>query len=62
MEKKVPRAYITEDGFGITEACRNYLRPLIAGEDFPPFEGGLPAYVRLKNAPVPKKLAAAFEI
>ena len=62
VEKKVPRAYITEDGFGITEAGRNYLRPLIAGEDFPPFEGGLPTYVRLKNAPVPKKLAASFEI
>ena len=62
VEKKVPRAYIAEDGFGITEACRSYLRPLIAGEDFPPFEGGLPVYVRLKNAPVPKKLAAAFEI
>ena len=62
VEKKVPRGYITEDGFGITEACRSYLLPLIAGEDFPPFEGGLPAYVRLKNAPVPKKLAASFEI
>ncbi len=62
VEKKVPRAYITEDGFGITEACRRYLRPLIAGEDFPPFEGGLPAYVRLKNAPVPKKVAAGFDI
>ena len=62
VEKKVPRAYITEDGFGITQAGRNYLRPLIAGEDFPPFEGGLPTYVRLKNAPVPKKLAASFEI
>ena len=62
VEKTVPREYITDDGFGITEAGRRYLRPLIAGEDFPPFVGGLPAYVRLKNAPVPKKLAASFEI
>ena len=62
VEKSVPREYITEDGFGIAEACRRYLRPLIAGEDFPPFEGGLPSYVRLENAPVPKKLAASFEI
>ena len=62
VEKEVPREYLTEDGFGITEACRRYLRPLIAGEDFPPFAGGLPAYVRLKNTPVPKKLSATFEI
>lgn len=62
VEKMVPREFVTEDGFGITEACRRYLRPLIAGEDFPPFSGGLPAYVRLRNAPVPKKLAASFEV
>ena len=36
-------------GFGITEACRNYLQPLIAGEDYPPYVDGLPAYVSLKN-------------
>ena len=62
VEKKVPREYVTEDGFGITEACRRYLRPLIAGEDFPPFAGGLPAYVRPKNTPVPKRLSATFEV
>ena len=63
VEKTVPREYVTEDGFGITEACRRYLRPLIRGEDHPPFaEDGLPAYVRLRNAPVPKKLAASFEV
>ena len=62
VEKKVPREYVTEDGFGISEACRRYLRPLIAGEDFPPFAGGLPAYVRLKNVPVPKKLSSSFEV
>ena len=62
VEKTVPREYVTEDGFGITEAGRRYLRPLIAGEDFPPFAGGLPAYVRLQNVPVPKKLAASFEV
>ena len=55
VEKKMPRDYITDDGFHITQKCRNYLQPLIAGEAFPPFEGGLPKYVRLKNAPVKKK-------
>jgi 6-phosphofructokinase len=55
VEKKMPRDYITDDGFHITQKCRNYLQPLVAGEAFPPFEGGLPKYVRLKNVPVKKK-------
>ncbi|HXX12861.1 MAG TPA: 6-phosphofructokinase [Burkholderiales bacterium] len=62
VEKKMPRDYITEDGFHITAKCREYLAPLIQGEDYPPFRSGLPAYVRLKNVAVPKKLAAGFKI
>jgi 6-phosphofructokinase 1 len=56
VEKFMPRDFITEDGFGITEKCRRYLAPLIQGEDYPPYENGLPIYVRLKNVAVPKKL------
>ncbi len=56
VEKKMPREFITNDGFGITEACREYLLPLMEGEDYPPYQDGLPRYVRLKNAGVPKKL------
>ena len=56
VEKKMPRAFISADGFGITEECRRYLAPLIAGEDFPPYRNGLPHYVRLKNMSVGKKL------
>ena len=62
VEKKVPRHFVTEDGFGITAACRRYLEPLIAGEDFPPFKGGLPVYVELKNAPVKRKLKTQFKV
>ncbi|GIX21284.1 MAG: pyrophosphate--fructose 6-phosphate 1-phosphotransferase [Gammaproteobacteria bacterium] len=62
VEKKLPRDYISEDGFGITEACRRYLQPLITGEDFPPFKNGLPDYVRLKNVPVEKKLNDHFPL
>ena len=62
VEKKVPRSFVTDDGFGITAACRRYLEPLIAGEDFPPFKGGLPTYVELKNAPVKRKLATDFKV
>jgi 6-phosphofructokinase len=62
VEKKVPREFITEDGFGITAPCRKYLEPLIAGEDYPPYVGGLPDYVRLKNAPVKRKLSTDFKV
>ncbi len=61
-EKKMPRNYITRDGFGITDAARDYLAPLIAGEAYPEFHKGLPKYVRLKNQLAPKKLKEKFEI
>ena len=56
VERKMPPEFISADGFHITDACRAYLRPLIEGEDPPPFKGGLPDYVRLRNIAVPKKL------
>ena len=56
QEKAMPREYIAKDGMGITTACRTYLEPLIQGEAYPPYQNGLPDYVRLKNVLVPKKL------
>ncbi len=43
-EKTVPKNFISNDGFGITEAGRNYLQPLIEGESFPKFSNGTPLY------------------
>jgi 6-phosphofructokinase len=61
-EKKLPKSYITTDGFGITPAARRYLEPLIRGEDYPPYDSnGLPKYVRLHNVLLKKKLPA-FEV
>jgi 6-phosphofructokinase 1 len=61
-EKKLPRSFITRDGFGITAAARRYLQPLIRGEAPPPYaQDGLPAYVILKNAAVKKRLPAFTE-
>jgi 6-phosphofructokinase len=58
-EKKMPKSYITTDGFGITPAARRYLEPLIRGEDYPPYDrNGLPKYVRLRNVLLKKKLSA----
>ncbi len=56
-EKKMPKNFITRDGYGITAAARRYLAPLIRGEAPLPYgKDGLPRYVQLKNAAVRKKL------
>ena len=62
VEKMMPRNFITRDGFGITEAARDYLLPLIQGEADTPFRNGMPVHARLKAVPVPKKLKGKFEI
>ncbi len=61
VEKMMPPEFISADGFGITDACRTYLAPLIMGEAYPPFKNGLPQYVQLKNIAVEKKLPP-FEV
>ncbi len=61
VEKMMPENFISADGFGITDECRRYLSPLIQGEDYPEYKNGLPDYVTLKNAAVPKKLGE-FEL
>lgn len=62
VEKKMPRDFISEDGFHITEKCRRYLLPLIQGEEPPPYVNGLPQYAALKNVPVARKTAATYEL
>ncbi len=62
VEKMMPRNFITRDGFHITDACREYLAPLIKGESYPEFKNGLPQYVKLKNTPVTKKLKKTFKV
>ena len=59
QENKLPPHFIREDGFGITDACRRYMQPLIQGEAYPPYlNNGMPDYVRLKNTLVAKKCGA----
>jgi len=60
VEKMMPRSFITEDGFGITQEARDYLQPLIMGEDYPPYKNGVPEYVELRNSLVKKKLDTVF--
>ena len=61
QERELPRNYISKDGWHITQAARRYLLPLIQGEDFPPFRGGLPFTQSLKNVRVPKRLTTGFQ-
>ncbi len=56
VEKFMPKNFITRDGFGITEKCKAYLRPLIQGEDYPAYRNGMPVFTTLKNVAVGKKL------
>ena len=62
FERKMPTDFITEDGFGITRSCREYLEPLIEGEEYPAYLNGLPRFARLKKVMVRKKLNTPFDI
>jgi len=56
-EKKMPANFIRKDGYGITDAARRYLEPLIRGEAPPPYgRDGLPKYVTLRNVAVRQTL------
>jgi 6-phosphofructokinase 1 len=54
IEKKMPKNFISADGYHITSACRKYMAPLIDGEDFPSYKNGLPEYTSFKNKKVKK--------
>ena len=56
IEKKMPRNFISKDGFGITQSCKNYLSPLIQGEAWAPFEDGVIQTASLKKKLIRKKL------
>ena len=56
IERKMPRNFISKDGFGITRSCKNYLSPLIQGEAWAPFEDGVIQTASLKNKLIRKKL------
>ncbi len=56
-EKKMPKSFLTRDGFGITAAARRYLAPLIRGEAPVPIgRDGLPRHAEPRRVAVNKKL------
>jgi 6-phosphofructokinase 1 len=61
-EKKLPRKFISRDGFGVSPAGRTYFEPLVQGEAYPQYKEGMPVYTTLKNLPVTKRLAQNFKV
>jgi ATP-dependent phosphofructokinase / diphosphate-dependent phosphofructokinase len=45
IEKTLPDNFIHENGMHVTQACLDYLLPLIQGEAYPPYQNGLPNYL-----------------
>lgn len=62
-EKPLPSEFITEDGFGVTEAFAKYCRPLIRGEaELEMGDDGLPVYARLAKHMVDKKTKTRYVV
>ncbi|MBS1218215.1 MAG: 6-phosphofructokinase [Proteobacteria bacterium] len=59
-EKRLPRRFLSADGYRLTARARTYFLPLIRGEAWPPFAAGLPVHARLKRQPVHRQLQSAF--
>jgi len=56
-EKKVPKEFINDQGNHITDAMRDYVRPLVQGEaPIKIGDDGLPVFMRFKRKPLDKKL------
>ena len=56
VEKVLPKSYISKNGFGITSKCKNYIKNLVQGENYPPYLDGMPDYAKLKHPLIRKKL------
>jgi len=48
-EKFLPKEWITNDGFFVTDELTKYARPLIQGEVKPVMKDGLPSFIRFKK-------------
>jgi 6-phosphofructokinase 1 len=56
LERRLPAAFLSPDGYGLSDAGRRYLAPLIAGERSVPCPDGLPDYPLLHFPPIPRML------
>ena len=56
VERKLPKSFISKDGFDVNSKAIKYLQPLILGEAFQNFKDGIPTSEKLKLIEVTKKL------
>lgn len=54
-EKKVPRAWINQEGNDVTQELIDYVRPLIDGVVQTPYRNGLPDYIDIRHLDVNKQ-------
>lgn len=54
--KRIPAEWINENGISMNHQFLKYAQPLIEGENTPPFENGLPSFVRVRGRRVEKNL------
>lgn len=61
-EKRLPRSFLTADGYRLTAEARRYFAPLIRGEAWPPFSAGLPVHARLRLQPLRRRLQSRWQM
>jgi 6-phosphofructokinase 1 len=61
-EKRLPRSFLNAAGYQLTARARSYFEPLIQGEAWPPFAGGLPVHATLKLKPITRRLESAWNM
>lgn len=61
-EKRLPRSFLNAAGYQLTARARTYFEPLIRGEAWPPFAGGLPVHAALKLKSVTRRLQSAWNM
>lgn len=54
--KKLPAEWINENGISMNQQFLKYAQPLIQGESTPPYENGIPSFVRIRGRRVEKSL------
>jgi len=59
-EKRLPRSFLSADGYRLSARARRYFAPLIRGEARTPFADGVPVHAQLKMLAVPRALPARF--
>jgi 6-phosphofructokinase 1 len=61
-EKRLPRSFLTADGYRLTARARRYFAPLIRGEAWQPYRDGLPLHAKLGLKPLARRLQSGWPL